>query len=82
MNFPFLLEVKDILSIIVHGQVTTKNMNRGMIKLFKIIDIIGLKEMKNITIINVKMFYMIINVAWVGDKMRLLNIFKNNKMNF
>ncbi|KAE8705249.1 Elongation factor Tu [Hibiscus syriacus] len=71
-DLPFLLAVEDVFSITGRGTVATGRIERGTIKVGDTVDIVGLKETRNVTVTGVEMFQKILDDAMAGDNVGLL----------
>ncbi|RRT32458.1 hypothetical protein B296_00056966 [Ensete ventricosum] len=71
-DLPFLLAVEDVFSITGRGTVATGRVERGTIRIGETIDIVGLRETRNITVTGVEMFQKTLDEAMAGDNVGLL----------
>ncbi|KAL9387118.1 hypothetical protein Peur_020242 [Populus x canadensis] len=71
-DLPFLLAVEDVFSITGRGTVATGRVERGTIKTGDTVDIVGLRETRNVTVTGVEMFQKILDEALAGDNVGLL----------
>lgn len=69
---PFLLSIEDIFSITGRGTVVTGKIERGIIKLGDVINILGFNITKTATVIGIEMFQKTLNVAEAGDNVGVL----------
>ncbi len=70
---PFLMPVEDVFSISGRGTVATGRVERGVIKLSDVVEIIGLtEERKKTTVTGVEMFHKLLDQAEAGDNVGLL----------
>ncbi|EOY20903.1 PREDICTED: elongation factor Tu, chloroplastic [Theobroma cacao] len=71
-DLPFLLAVEDVFSITGRGTVATGRVERGTIKTAETVDIVGLRETRNVTVTGVEMFQKTLDEAMAGDNVGLL----------
>lgn len=72
INKPFLLSIEDIFSITGRGTVVTGKIERGIIKLGDLINILGFNVIKTATVIGLEMFQKTLNIAEAGDNIGVL----------
>ncbi len=72
-DLPFLMPVEDVFSISGRGTVATGRVERGTIKVGDTVEIVGLTEEKNTTVVTgVEMFHKLLDQAEAGDNVGLL----------
>nr|KJB19694.1 hypothetical protein B456_003G115000 [Gossypium raimondii] len=71
-DLPFLLAVEDVFSITGRGTVATGRIERGTVKVGETVDIVGLKDTRNVTVTGVEMFQKTLDDAMAGDNVGLL----------
>ena len=70
---PFLMPVEDVFSITGRGTVATGRVERGIVKMGDVVEIVGLsEEKKSTTITGVEMFRKLLDSAEAGDNVGLL----------
>ena len=70
---PFLMPVEDVFSITGRGTVATGRVERGIVKMGDVVEIVGLtEEKKTTTITGVEMFRKLLDSAEAGDNVGLL----------
>ncbi|GKV66334.1 MULTISPECIES: elongation factor Tu [Sporosarcina] len=70
---PFMMPVEDVFSITGRGTVATGRVERGVVKVGDVIDIIGLsEEPKSTTVTGVEMFRKLLDYAEAGDNIGAL----------
>ena len=70
---PFLMPVEDVFSITGRGTVATGRVERGVVKMGDVVEIVGLaEESKSTTITGVEMFRKLLDSAEAGDNVGLL----------
>ncbi len=70
---PFLMPVEDVFSITGRGTVATGRVERGIVKMGDVVEIVGLtEESKSTTITGVEMFRKLLDSAEAGDNVGLL----------
>lgn len=70
---PFLMPIEDVFSITGRGTVVTGRVERGMIKVGDVIDIIGMQETKqSTTVTGIEMFRKLLDRAEAGDNAGVL----------
>ena len=70
---PFLMPVEDVFSITGRGTVATGRVERGVVKMGDVVEIVGLsEEKKTTTITGVEMFRKLLDSAEAGDNVGLL----------
>ena len=68
----FLMAVEDVFSISGRGTVTTGRIERGIVKVGDVVEIVGLRETKNTTIIGIEMFQKTLEEGFAGDNVGIL----------
>ena len=72
-DLPFLLPVEDVFSISGRGTVATGRVERGVVRMNDVVEIIGLtEERRQTTITGVEMFHKLLDDAEAGDNVGLL----------
>lgn len=71
-ELPFLLAIEDVFSITGRGTVATGRIERGLVKVGDVVDLVGLRETRNTTVTGVEMFQKILDDAMAGDNVGLL----------
>lgn len=70
---PFMMPVEDVFSITGRGTVATGRVERGVVKIGDVVDIIGIvEEPKNTTVTGVEMFRKLLDYAEAGDNIGAL----------
>ena len=70
---PFLMPVEDVFTITGRGTVATGRVERGVVKMGDVVDIVGIrKETKTTTVTGVEMFRKLLDQAEAGDNIGLL----------
>ncbi|UOY91476.1 elongation factor Tu [Ectobacillus sp. JY-23] len=70
---PFLMPVEDVFSITGRGTVATGRVERGIVKVGDVVEIVGLmEETKNTTVTGVEMFRKLLDQAQAGDNIGAL----------
>jgi len=73
LDKPFLMPVEDVFSITGRGTVTTGRIERGAVKVGETVDIIGMQEAKQSTVVTgVEMFRKLLDSGQAGDNVGLL----------
>ena len=71
-DLPFLMPVEDVFSITVRGTVATGRVERGVVKVGDVVEIIGYHETKSTTVTGVEMFRKLLDQAEAGDNIGAL----------
>ncbi len=72
-DLPFLMPVEDVFSITGRGTVATGRVERGIVKMSDIVEIVGLmEEPKKTTITGIEMFRKLLDFAEAGDNIGCL----------
>ena len=71
-DLPFLLAIEDVFSITGRGTVATGRIERGLVKVGDVVDLVGLRETRSTTVTGVEMFQKILDDAMAGDNVGLL----------
>ena len=71
-DLPFLMPVEDVFSITGRGTVATGRVERGVVKVGDVVDIIGYHETKSTTVTGVEMFRKLLDQAEAGDNIGAL----------
>ena len=69
---PFLMPVEDVFSITGRGTVATGRVERGVVKVGDVVEIIGYHETKSTTVTGVEMFRKLLDQAEAGDNIGAL----------
>jgi len=69
---PFLLPVEDVFSISGRGTVATGRIERGIIKVGDVVEIVGIRDTATTTITGVEMFRKLLDQGQAGDNVGLL----------
>ena len=65
-DLPFLMPVEDVFSITGRGTVATGHVERGVVKVGDVVEIIGYHETKSTTVTGVEMFRKLLDQAEAG----------------
>ena len=71
-DLPFLMPVEDVFSITGRGTVATGLVERGVVKVGDVVEIIGYHETKSTTVTGVEMFRKLLDQAEAGDNIGAL----------
>jgi elongation factor Tu len=71
-DLPFLMAVEDVFSITGRGTVTTGRVERGVIKVGDLIEIVGLADTRESTVTGIEMFKKTLDQGMPGDNVGLL----------
>ena len=71
-DLPFLMPVEDVFSITGRGTVATGRVERGIVKVGDVVEIIGYHETKSTTVTGVEMFRKLLDQAEAGDNIGAL----------
>ncbi len=69
---PFLMPVEDVFSITGRGTVATGRIERGIIKVGDVVEIVGMGSEKSTTVTGVEMFRKLLDQGQAGDNVGLL----------
>nr|YP_009240476.1 elongation factor Tu [Lotharella vacuolata]BAU62610.1 elongation factor Tu [Lotharella vacuolata] len=69
---PFLMAVEDVFSITGRGTVATGRVERGVVKIGDIVEIVGLKETRSTTVTGLEMFQKMLQESIAGDNVGML----------
>ena len=69
---PFLMPVEDVFTITGRGTVVTGRVDRGQIKVNDKVEIIGIRDTKEVVVTGVEMFRKLLDYAQAGDNVGLL----------
>lgn len=69
---PFLMAVEDVFSITGRGTVATGRIERGKIKVGENVDVVGIKDTKQMAVTGVEMFQKMLDEGQAGDNVGLL----------
>ena len=68
----FLMAIEDVFSITGRGTVATGRVERGVIKVGETIEIVGLKDTREVTVTGLEMFQKTLDEAFAGDNVGVL----------
>ena len=71
-DLPFLMPVEDVFSITGRGTVATGRVERGVVKVGDVVEIIGYHDTKSTTVTGVEMFRKLLDQAEAGDNIGAL----------
>ncbi|MBF2098802.1 MAG: elongation factor Tu [Gloeomargaritaceae cyanobacterium C42_A2020_066] len=69
---PFLMAVEDVFSITGRGTVATGRIERGKVKVGEVVELVGLKDTRSITVTGLEMFQKTLEEGMAGDNVGLL----------
>ncbi len=69
---PFLMAIEDVFSITGRGTVATGRIERGILSLGDIVELIGINETKNTTVTGLEMFQKVLDKGLAGDNIGVL----------
>jgi elongation factor Tu len=69
---PFLMPIEDVFSITGRGTVVTGRIERGVVNVNEVVDIIGIKDKVSTTVTGVEMFRKLLDQGMAGDNVGLL----------
>jgi elongation factor Tu len=69
---PFLMPVEDVFSISGRGTVVTGRIERGVIKVGEVIEIVGIRDTQKTTVTGVEMFRKLLDQGQAGDNVGIL----------
>lgn len=69
---PFLMPVEDVFSIKGRGTVVTGRVERGTLKVNEKIEIVGIKDTREVVVTSIEMFHKLLDSAQAGDNAGLL----------
>lgn len=69
---PFLMAIEDVFSITGRGTVATGRIERGLVSIGDIVELVGINETKNITVTGLEMFQKILDKGLAGDNIGVL----------
>jgi elongation factor Tu len=69
---PFLMSIEDVFSITGRGTVVTGRIDRGIVKVGDIIEIVGLKDTQSTVVTGVEMFRKLLDQGQAGDNVGVL----------
>ena len=69
---PFLMPIEDVFTITGRGTVATGRVERGVVKVGDVVDIVGMGSNKNTTVTGVEMFRKLLDQAQAGDNIGVL----------
>ena len=72
VDLPFMMPVEDVFSITGRGTVATGRVDRGVVKVGDVIEIIGYVDTKSTTVTGVEMFRKLLDQAEAGDNIGAL----------
>jgi len=68
----FLMAIEDVFSITGRGTVATGRVERGVVKVGETIEIVGLKDTREVTVTGLEMFQKTLDEAFAGDNVGVL----------
>ncbi|KAG0569323.1 hypothetical protein KC19_6G083300 [Ceratodon purpureus] len=71
-ELPFLMAMKDVFSITGRGTVATGRVERGIVKLGDVVELVGLRETRTTTVTGLEMFQKLLDEALAGDNVGVL----------
>lgn len=69
---PFLMAIEDVFSITGRGTVATGRIERGLVNVGDIVELVGMKETKTTTVTGLEMFQKILESGMAGDNIGIL----------
>ena len=72
VDLPFMMPVEDVFSITGRGTVATGRVDRGVVKVGDVVEIIGYVDTKSTTVTGVEMFRKLLDQAEAGDNIGAL----------
>jgi len=69
---PFLMAVEDVFSITGRGTVATGRVERGVVKIGDVVEIVGLRETRSTTVTGLEMFQKMLQESMAGDNVGML----------
>ncbi len=69
---PFLMAIEDVFSIAGRGTVATGRIERGIVKADEKVEIVGIKDTQETTVVSVEMFNKILDEGLAGDNVGVL----------
>ncbi|NJK34124.1 MAG: elongation factor Tu [Oscillatoriales cyanobacterium SM2_2_1] len=69
---PFLMAVEDVFSITGRGTVATGRIERGVVKVGDIVELVGIRDTRNTTVTGIEMFKKSLDEGMAGDNAGLL----------
>jgi len=69
---PFLMAVEDVFSITGRGTVATGRIERGLVKVGDVVELVGIRDTKNTTVTGIEMFKKSLDQGQAGDNAGLL----------
>lgn len=69
---PFLMAVENVVSITGRGTVATGRVERGALKVGETVEVVGLKETQNTTVVGLEMFQKTLEESVAGDNIGVL----------
>lgn len=71
-ELPFLMAIEDVFSITGRGTVATGRVERGVVKLGDVVELVGLRETRSTTVTGLEMFQKLLDEALAGDNVGVL----------
>ncbi|KAG0563727.1 hypothetical protein M758_8G052400 [Ceratodon purpureus] len=71
-ELPFLMAIEDVFSITGRGTVATGRVERGIVKLGDVVELVGLRETRTTTVTGLEMFQKLLDEALAGDNVGVL----------
>lgn len=72
VDLPFLMAIEDVFSITGRGTVATGRVERGVVKLGDVVEIVGIRETRTTTVTGLEMFQKLLDDARAGDNVGVL----------
>ncbi|MFH7242877.1 MAG: elongation factor Tu [Spirulina sp.] len=69
---PFLMAVEDVFSITGRGTVATGRIERGVVKVGDVVELVGIRDTRNTTVTGIEMFKKSLDQGMAGDNAGLL----------
>lgn len=69
---PFLMSIEDVFTISGRGTVATGRVERGIVKVGDLVDVVGLMKTRQTTITGIEMFQKTLDLAEAGDNVGIL----------
>ncbi len=69
---PFLMAVEDVFSITGRGTVATGRIERGVVKVGDVVELVGIRDTRNTTVTGIEMFKKSLDEGMAGDNAGLL----------
>ena len=72
VDLPFLMAVEDVFSITGRGTVATGRIERGKVKVGDVVELVGIKDTRSLTVTGIEMFKKSLDEGMAGDNAGLL----------